>query len=66
MLQINIFFIVVDINKDCVLLSALCQSCGPVCTRITRKITETIEVTPSKLTDIYENKDSRQLYERGS
>ena len=54
-LYVNIFFVIADISKDGVLLSAFCQSCGPVCTLVTRKIAESIEIGPTRVTDICEN-----------
>ena len=51
-LYVNIFFVIADVSKDGVFLSAFCQSCGPVCTFFTRKVTESIEIGPAMVTDI--------------
>ena len=55
MLNINIFLILADINEDGVVLSTFCYGYCPVCTRVTRKITEAIEIDPSRVTNIYKN-----------
>ena len=51
-LYVNIFLVAANISKDGVFLSAFCQSCCPVCTFFTRKVTESIEIGPAKVTDI--------------
>ena len=51
-LYVNIFFVIADVSKGGVFLSAFCQSCGPVCTFFTRKVTESIEIGPPRITYI--------------
>ena len=52
MLYVNIFFVIVDVNKDWVFLSTFFYCCGPICTGITREITEAIEVAPLGIADV--------------
>ena len=55
MLNINIFLIVGHINKDRVFLTTFGESCCPVDAFSTRQITESIEIAPSRITDICGN-----------
>ena len=55
MLNINIFFIVGNINKDRLFLTTFGESCCPIDAFFTRQITESIEIAPSRITDICGN-----------
>ena len=55
MLNIYIFLIVGHINENRVFLTTFGKSCCPVDTFGTRQITESIEITPSRITDICGN-----------
>ena len=52
MLHKHVFFIVVNVNKDCVFLTAFVQRCGPVCTCFTCIVTKSIEIAPVRITDV--------------
>ena len=53
MLYVNIFFIVVDVNKDWVFLSTFFYCYGPICAGITRDVAEAIEVAPSGIANVW-------------
>ena len=55
MLNINVFLIIGHINKDRVFVTTFRESCCPVNTFFTRQITKSIEIAPSRITDICEN-----------
>ena len=52
MLNINIFFIVGHISKDRFFLTTFGESCCPIDAFCTCQITESIEIAPSRITDI--------------
>ena len=52
MLNINIFLIVGNINKDRVFLTTFGESCCPIDAFFTSQITESIEIAPPRITDI--------------
>ena len=55
MLNISIFFIVGNINKDRLFLTTFGESCCPIDAFFTRQITESIEIAPPRITDIFGN-----------
>ena len=55
MLNINIFLIVGHINKDRLFLTTFGESCCPIDAFFTRQITESIEIAPPRVTDIFGN-----------
>ena len=52
MLNINIFLIVGNINKDRLFLTTFGESCCPIDAFFTSQITESIEIAPPRITDI--------------
>ena len=54
-LNVNVFLVVGHINKDRVYLTTFSESCCPVNAFFTRQITESIEIAPARITDIYGN-----------
>ena len=55
MLNINIFLIVGNINKDRLFLKTFGESCCPIDAFFTCQITESIEIAPPRITDIFGN-----------
>ena len=55
MLNINIFLIVGHVNKDRVFLTTFGESCCPIDAFFTCQITESIEIAPPRVTDIFGN-----------
>ena len=55
MLYVNVLLIVSDVNKNRVFLTTFGESCCPIDTLFTRKITESIEIAPPRITDICGN-----------
>ena len=55
MLNVNIFLIIGHINKDRVFLTTFGESCCPIDAFFTRQITESIEIAPPRITDIFGN-----------
>ena len=52
MLNINIFLVVGNINKDRVFLTTFGESCCPIDAFFTSQITESIGIAPPRITDI--------------
>ena len=55
MLNVNIFLIVGHVNKDRLFLTTFGESCCPIDAFFTRQITESIEIAPPRVTDIFGN-----------
>ena len=54
MLKKHIFFVILDINKNRVFLSAFIQCCGPILTSLTCEIAKAVEIVPARFTDVCE------------